>query len=199
MRVVFWGTPEFACDVLGALIGDGHEVAAVVCQPDRPRGRGRKLAEPPTKQTACALRLRILQPDDPNRPELVTELAPGLPQVLGDPTQLRQVLVNLVVNALQAMSGGGRLEVRTESGKDQVWLMVQDTGTGMSEKVKKQIFTPFFTTKDVGEGTGLGLAVVYGIVKSHKGSIQFDSEVGRGTRFRIQLPAANPRETRKGR
>ena len=131
--------------------------------------------------------------------ELVTELAPGLPQVLGDPTQLRQVLVNLVVNALQAMSGGGRLEVRTESGKDQVWLMVQDTGTGMSEKVKKQIFTPFFTTKDVGEGTGLGLAVVYGIVKSHKGSIQFDSEVGRGTRFRIQLPAANPRETRKGR
>lgn len=75
MRVVFWGTPEFACDVLGALVADGHEVAAVVCQPDRPRGRGRKLAAPPTKLTACAVGLPVLQPAKANDPGFVAELA----------------------------------------------------------------------------------------------------------------------------
>jgi signal transduction histidine kinase len=120
--------------------------------------------------------------------DLVRNLAPDVPLILADPSQLQQVLVNLTVNALQAMPDGGTLTVATRA--DDVWvvLVVEDTGVGMSDEVKKQIYNPFFTTKDVGEGTGLGLSVVHGIVISHQGSIKCDSEVGSGSRFEIQLP-----------
>jgi signal transduction histidine kinase len=120
--------------------------------------------------------------------ELVRDLAPDLPEVHADPSQINQVLVNLVINALQAMPSGGRLTLRTVHHPDQVSLIVEDTGMGMDEEVLKKIFTPFFTTKDVGQGTGLGLPVVHGIVTSHGGSIQVESQVNRGTRFEIQLP-----------
>jgi len=96
--------------------------------------------------------------------ELVRVLSPGLPDVTADPAQMHQVLVNLAVNAIQAMPNGGKLTVGTASSDDQVLLTVEDTGIGMSEGVLKQIFIPFFTTKDVGQGTGLGLPVVHGIV-----------------------------------
>jgi len=122
--------------------------------------------------------------------QLVRELSPGLPEITGDAAQLQQVLINLVVNAIQAMPKGGTLTVRTRTLGDWVSLAVEDTGVGMSEKVQKQIFLPFFTTKDVGQGTGLGLAVVHGIVTAHKGSISVESEVGRGSRFEIQLPVS---------
>ncbi|MBI4657155.1 MAG: hypothetical protein HY746_10495 [Elusimicrobia bacterium] len=113
---------------------------------------------------------------------------PGLPEIEGDPTQMKQVLVNLVVNAIQSMPKGGELTVQTASSKKHVSIFVMDTGCGMPEEVKKHIFTPFFTTKDVGEGTGLGLAVVYGIVKAHNGSVYFESEVGKGAWFEVRLP-----------
>jgi signal transduction histidine kinase len=120
--------------------------------------------------------------------ELVRDLSPDLPGFHADPSQLNQVLINLVINALQAMPLGGRLTLRTLHHQDQLSLIVEDTGMGMDEEVLKKIFTPFFTTKEVGQGTGLGLPVVHGIVTSHGGSIRVESKVNRGSRFEIQLP-----------
>ncbi len=119
---------------------------------------------------------------------LETNLEPDLPIVVTDPSQMHQVLINLVVNALQATTHGGRIVVQTHSGETEVVLVVEDTGTGMSEETLKQIFTPFFTTKDVDGGTGLGLAVVHGIVSSHGGSIRVKSRLGEGSRFELRLP-----------
>ncbi len=120
--------------------------------------------------------------------ELVRKLAEDLPALAVDKAQMHQVLVNLVVNAVQAMPDGGRLTIRTASDSEEVSLVVQDTGAGMTEETMKKMFIPFFTTKDVNEGTGLGLAVVHGIVISHGGDIGVESEPGRGTRIEIRFP-----------
>jgi signal transduction histidine kinase len=124
-------------------------------------------------------------------------LGADLPEVYADATQLTQVLTNLVVNAIQAMPRGGKLSVATRWERDAVILRIEDTGEGMSPEVKKQIFMPFFTTKEMDRGTGLGLAVVHGIVTAHRGTIHVDSEVGRGTRFEIRLPLAAHREEKE--
>ena len=120
--------------------------------------------------------------------ELVRSLNPDVPEIIADPSQLHQVLVNLVVNSLQAMPQGGILTIRTNFCKSYVSLIIEDTGSGMSDEVKKQMFIPFFTTKDVGQGTGIGLSVVHGIITSHGGSIIVESNINKGTRFEIQLP-----------
>jgi signal transduction histidine kinase len=120
--------------------------------------------------------------------EIQKSLTPSLPAIYADPSQLNQVLVNLVVNAVHAMSGGGYLTIKTYSSNDVVTLSVKDNGIGISQDTLKKIFMPFFTSKDVGEGTGLGLAVVHGIVIAHGGTIEVDSEIGRGTRFDIRFP-----------
>ena len=116
----------------------------------------------------------------------------GLPLVEADAAQTREAVWNLLVNAVEAMPEGGKLTIRTRASKDHVSLIVEDTGTGMSEEVKKQMFIPFFTTKEIDRGTGLGLPVVHGIVTAHKGSISVESRVGYGTRFEIQLPIDRP-------
>ncbi len=120
--------------------------------------------------------------------ELSMCLEENIPELIIDPSQLNQVLTNLVVNAIQAMPDGGKLNVRTLFNDNRFYLIVEDTGIGMDDKVLKQIFIPFFTTKDVGQGTGLGLPVVHGIVSSYGGIIKIDSNVGKGSRFEIQLP-----------
>jgi len=120
--------------------------------------------------------------------ELVRSLSPDVPEIIADPGQITQVLVNLVVNSLQAMPDGGTVTVETRVTDKHVCLLVSDTGIGMSDAVKSQIFLPFFTTKEISEGTGLGLAVVHGIVTSHRGSIKVESKIGSGTRFEVQLP-----------
>jgi signal transduction histidine kinase len=132
-----------------------------------------------------------------------TALAPGLGLVKADPIQLEQVLMNLAVNARDAMPQGGKLTVETAdveldeaftlenagaSSGPHVVLRVRDTGTGMDEATRAQIFEPFFTTKQVGKGTGLGLATVYGIVKQHGGYVTVDSGLGRGSTFAVYLP-----------
>jgi nitrogen-specific signal transduction histidine kinase len=122
--------------------------------------------------------------------DLILSLSPELPEVHADATQLTQVLTNLVVNAMQAMPKGGKLSVQTLGGNDSISLIIEDTGEGMSKEVLEQIFIPFFTTKDIDQGTGLGLAVVHGIVTAHKGSIKVDSQLGQGSRFEIRLPGA---------
>ena len=124
--------------------------------------------------------------------ELSRDLESVVPPIVADAAQLQQVLVNLVVNAIQAMPGGGTLTVRTRSGPDSVSLFVNDTGTGMGPDVQKQLFMPFFTTKDVGHGTGLGLAVVHGIVVAHGGTVLVKSAVGEGSSFEVRLPTADP-------
>jgi len=120
--------------------------------------------------------------------ELVQTLSTNLPEIIADPALLNQVLVNLVVNASQSMPGGGRITVSTRSCDEYIYLTVEDTGPGISKEILEKIFIPFFTTKDVGQGTGLGLPVVHGIVTSHGGTIDVDSKVGYGTRFEIRLP-----------
>ncbi len=122
--------------------------------------------------------------------DVVRRLKAGLPEIVADPSQLQQVLVNLVVNAVQAMPSGGRLTIRTDRADGHVLLVVEDTGVGMTEEVLRQAFIPFFTTKDVDEGTGLGLSVVHGIVSAHGGTIKVESEPGRGSRFEVLLPIA---------
>src|SRR5215207_4094775 len=123
------------------------------------------------------------------------ELAPGLPAVLGDARQLQQVCLNLVSNAVHAMSpgGGGTLTVRTSEQEDDVVLEVSDTGPGISPGARAHVFEPFFTTKGEGEGTGLGLSVSYGIVKAHGGTIEIAETGPEGTMFRVRLPAGTSR------
>jgi len=121
---------------------------------------------------------------------VVRRPAPGLPEITADAAQLSQVLINLVVNAIQAMPDGGTLTVETAARPGQVELTVSDTGVGMSKAIQEKIFLPFFTTKDVNQGTGLGLAVVHGIVTAHRGSIRVESAPGQGSRFEVRLPTS---------
>lgn len=130
---------------------------------------------------------------------IVRALSPELPEITADASQLRQVFVNLAVNAIQAMPNGGTLKVATRQSGGCVLLRVEDDGIGMSEPVLKNIFIPFFTTKDVKEGTGLGLPVIHGIVTSHGGAIHVDSSPARGARFDIELPLAADGKTKEGR
>jgi signal transduction histidine kinase len=122
--------------------------------------------------------------------DLAVSLGRSAGTVIGDTTQLSQVVVNLAVNAVQAMPGGGRLSVATRGTRAVAVLAVEDTGTGMGPDVLARIFVPFFTTKPVGAGTGLGLPVVHGIVTAHGGAIAVDSAPGRGSRFTVTLPRA---------
>jgi PAS domain S-box-containing protein len=137
--------------------------------------------------------------------EIVATLPQGLPAIMADRSQIEQIILNLAVNARDAMPEGGRLTI----GVGETWLEegdpvvsggfpsgpyalleVADTGTGMSDETRRRVFEPFFTTKEVGHGTGLGLSTVYGIVKQMGGAIDLESELGRGTTFRLYFPQA---------
>lgn len=109
--------------------------------------------------------------------------------VMADRSQLQQVIVNLANNAQDAMPEGGVFTLRSGAAGDMALLTVSDTGSGIYKHEKEKIFEPFFTTKEIGKGPGLGLSIVYGIIKKHGGNIMVDSELGRGTTFRISLPA----------
>jgi PAS domain S-box-containing protein len=149
--------------------------------------------------------LKFLRSSLPSTIEVTTEIDQKTPIVLGASIQLHQVVMNLCVNAAHAMHGTGKLTVRLgralvtpelrervpelSTAKGYAVLTVEDTGGGMDQETLSRIFEPFFTTKSSGEGSGLGLAVVHGIVKGHDGVIAVESAVGRGTRFQVYLPA----------
>jgi len=181
-----------------------------------------------TRQLLAFSRMQVLQPEvlDLNQVvgdmasmierlfgsniELVFETEPELGRVRADAGQVEQVLLNLAVNARDAMPGGGRLTIRTENARfapgdarplpiigdgDYAALIVKDTGDGMDTETQARIFEPFFTTKEKGRGTGLGLATVYGIVKQSGGFIIVDSAPGQGATFTIYLPRVAAAET----
>jgi signal transduction histidine kinase len=145
----------------------------------------------------------LLRQTLPKTIDVAVELASGLEPTLADANQIRQVLLNLALNARDAMPGGGRLTLATRlveamrgdsagAAKRKYFVIeVADTGKGMDESVRSRIFEPFFTTKQTGEGTGLGLAIAYGVVQNHGGFIDVESEVGKGTTFRLYLPAGH--------
>ena len=151
--------------------------------------------------------LGILQHIAPKMVCISTSLAPALKPIQADPGQMEQVIMNLVSNAIDAMSEGGQLSIETRGitldseytqryleidPGEYVVVTVTDSGSGMDESTRQRIFEPFFTTKEVSKGTGLGLSIVYGIVKGHLGHITCYSEPGKGTSFRIYLPVAGP-------
>jgi signal transduction histidine kinase/CheY-like chemotaxis protein len=147
--------------------------------------------------------LKMVKSTLPSNIECISEIDASTPFVRGDQTQMHQVLMNLCVNANQAMPDGGVLTVKMSQYKNSqpcsvcqqellgqfIHVSIQDTGTGMDKSVIKRIFEPYFTTKEVGKGTGMGLAVVHGIINQHSGHICVDSIIGEGTTFNIFLPS----------
>jgi PAS domain S-box-containing protein len=153
--------------------------------------------EPVVMELAAMLRETL-----PRSIAVVTEIAPHLPSIAIDQNQIHQALLNLAINARDAMPSGGTLTIGvsrcsgctlTEAGVDApsgcIRLSVTDSGVGMDEETRSRLFEPFFTTKEHGKGTGLGLAVVYGIIRGHNGRIDVDTQPGKGTTFRLHLPA----------
>ncbi len=138
----------------------------------------------------------VRQHADVDRVEIHRDYDPSVPQMRLDEKKMKQVFMNLVMNALHAVGQQGRISIKTEyaSDREQVAVRVSDTGYGIEEKNLPKIFDPFFTTKPTGEGTGLGLSVSYGIVKNHGGDIAVESQKGTGTTFTITLPVLS-RET----
>jgi two-component system cell cycle sensor histidine kinase/response regulator CckA len=150
----------------------------------------------------CGMLERLLQEDI----EHVCRLDPALPSIKADPSQIEQVILNLALNARDAMPKGGRLEITTRQEKrdgrrhpsvgtipagEYVVLRVRDSGVGMSDEVKARVFEPFFTTKAVGKGTGMGLSTVYGIVQQSGGYIGVESSPGHGSTFEVLFPAVS--------
>ena len=133
--------------------------------------------------------------------QLEVSLSPGLPMVIGDSKQLEQVLLNLLLNAIEAMPNGGTLgvhsavKVDSETLEEFLQLVIQDTGSGITEQDRAHLFDPFFTTKE--GGTGLGLSIAYAIVQKHNGHIAVESEVGKGTSFLLSLPLSKEEPWRK--
>jgi two-component system cell cycle sensor histidine kinase/response regulator CckA len=200
----------------------------VLAHPDLPEAAGRDIDEirkagqsaaSLTRQLLAFGRKQVLQPQvlDLRRTigedvQLVTRLAPALGRVSADPGQIEQVIMNMAVNARDAMRNGGVLTIETENvpvdaahdhpqqgafAEAYIRLAVRDTGTGMDAMVQAHVFEPFFTTKELGKGTGLGLATVYGIVTQSGGSVSVESELGRGTTFEVLLPRSfQPTERR---
>jgi two-component system, NtrC family, sensor kinase len=120
----------------------------------------------------------------------ITQLDNDLPSIVIDPSQVQRVFINMIVNAAEAMNGNGQLSISTKRdlARGCIEITFSDTGTGISEENLEKIFDPFFTTKETGHGVGLGLAISYGIIKEHGGTISVESEVGKGTTFIIRLP-----------
>ena len=134
--------------------------------------------------------LQLLEPQlRRNEVEIIRDFSPLNPVIKGSAGKLQQVLTNLILNAQDAMNGNGRITLMTGGTDEDVTISVSDNGSGIAAENISKIYDPFFTTKAVGAGTGLGLAVSYGIVQEHEGEIEVTSEVGSGTTFVLVFPA----------
>ena len=127
--------------------------------------------------------------------EIIKNYADVSPKIYGNAGKLQQVFTNLIINARDAMFGGGTITLTTDfENEDEIIIEVSDTGSGIEPENINKIYDPFFTTKGVGSGTGLGLAVSYGIVQEHAGAITATSEVGEGTTFQLIFPVAQEQQ-----
>ena len=194
----------YAHTLLRELQGNDHrreDVEMIAAEADRcrkivrglldfARKRSRR-AKPVDLHTLLDNVIAVVQKHEVFRKVTIELLAdPNLPQVDGDQDQLTQVFVNLATNAAEAMPNGGKLTISTRTaGVDRVEISFRDEGVGIPEEYRSRLFTPFFTTKPVGKGTGLGLPIVYGVVKMHSGDLRVDSTVGQGSTFTIILNA----------
>jgi len=131
---------------------------------------------------------RVISPAHPDKVEVIKGLDPALSHIIADETQLEQVFLNIILNAYQAISGDGRITLKTFNDGQSVKVMITDTGCGIPHEDLSRIFDPFFTTKEPGKGTGLGLAVSHSIIGAHGGVIDVESKIGEGTNFTITLP-----------
>jgi PAS domain S-box-containing protein len=199
-------SPDIA-SIAETIVGEANRAAALVRQVLDFSRRSVMNAEPINLASFIEEAVDILRKTFPENIQLVTEVGPGDYTVNADSTRIQQVVMNLALNARDAMHDGGELHIGLSritiahserlvagasdvelSAGDWVCLAVSDTGTGMTEQVRAHLFEPFFTTKGP-KGTGLGLAQVYGIVKQHKGDVGVETAPGRGTTFRVYLPA----------
>ncbi len=191
---------------------NASSIAAITKAAERAAGVVRQLLTFARKDEGCRESVRLndvvreirkfLDETLPKNITITTDLAEGLPSVVADATQIHQVLLNICVNARDAMPHGGTLAITTRTAPYEevksrfpladagsyVEIRARDTGTGMDETTRRRIFEPFFSTKGPGRGTGLGMAVVFGIVESHRGFIHVDSRPGEGSTFTIYLP-----------
>ena len=131
--------------------------------------------------------LLLLNNEIKNRIQVIKDYG-ELPKVECHPGHINQVFMNLLLNAIQAIEGEGKIWINTKTLDGYVEITIRDSGQGIPEDIKNRVFDPFFTTKPVGRGTGLGLSISYGIIKNHQGEISVDSESGKGTAFHIKLP-----------
>ncbi|QSQ24172.1 histidine kinase [Pyxidicoccus parkwayensis] len=184
---------EYVDDVLPATLDGIRRVTAIVADLRRfARGDPEAMVEYDLNQEV-AVAVRIARGQFAPRCDVDVELK-ELPHLFGHPGQIAQVVVNLLMNAAQAMPEGGRIFLATRLEGEDAVLEVRDTGVGMTPEVRAKIFEPFFTTKPAGEGTGMGMAVVHGIVTSHRGRIHVDTAPGQGSTFIIHLPRIPPLE-----
>jgi signal transduction histidine kinase len=132
--------------------------------------------------------LNIVNNEIKYKADLIKEYG-AIPDIECLPSQINQVILNLVVNAAHAIQNGrGKIIIRTGSDSERIWFEVIDSGSGIAKENMTRIFDPFFTTKPVGQGTGLGLSLSYGIIQKHRGEIQVNSDVGKGSTFKVVLP-----------
>jgi PAS domain S-box-containing protein len=195
-------TPEKFSQSIEAIISATNRGAGLVRQLLTFARKADTLVEPIELNETIQDLLKLLHETFPKTVLIETEMAPDLPPINGDSTQINQVLINLCVNARDAMPAGGRLTIATRlvsrstvrqrfpdaAAHNYEQIDVTDTGFGMDEATRTRIFEPFFTTKERGKGVGLGLAVVFGIISSHNGFIYVDSARGKGTAFHILFP-----------
>lgn len=191
---------------LGEIIAASNRAAGLTQQLLTFARKGLVVPQPLAPAPLLTELVRMLERLLPENISLATHVAPGVPDLLADPTQMHQALLNLCLNARDAMPDGGRLELRAERSKaasvpgvpegDWVTIQVRDTGVGMDNATQARVFEPFFTTKGE-QGTGLGLASVYGIVQQSKGHVRVTSALGQGSTFTLYLPPSAGAATRK--
>jgi signal transduction histidine kinase len=181
---------EYVTEVLPATLDGIQRIATIVADLRRfARGEPEQLVEYDLNAEIEAA-VRITQGRVQPQCEVEFRLGP-LPRMMGRPRQLAQVVINLLINAAQATPREGKIFLSTWQEGDEVVLEVRDTGEGMTPEVMARLFQPFFSTKPIGVGTGMGLAVVHGIVSAHGGRIQVESQPGKGSTFTIRLPLAS--------
>ena len=183
-------------EYLNGIIHAGERAAHLTQQMLAYAGKGRLLSAAIDMNQTVQELSSLMHSSIPNKVLLRLELTPDLPRIEGDPGQIQQVVMNLLLNAAEAIpqDSEGFITIRTgmasPDGESQVYLEVRDTGIGMDEETRRKIFDPFFTTKFLGRG--LGLAAVQGAIRAHRGTIAVESEPGRGTMFRVMLPVGEP-------